>query len=276
MPPLWIWTLLAVISLGGVALLYRMATDIRENEYRVRAEYLRQPVDTEEGRPYILFLGSSLTQCGIDSVSFIEEELRRYLGRKTVVRKLWRRATSLETLSSICLESGAPPPDLLVVEANMLFYSANPPTPAYELSSALRQLRKKNRRGSRYDPDNRPAFKSYDPAPLDDFRGSPADINQLTSFVQLVQTLEKKRTKIVLLNFPLEKTTDSIKWASNQTANYKRNVRLLQNSASVGILHLDVKMDSTYFIDRGHMNPAGARRFSRLLCAELAKRTATQ
>ena len=269
MPPLWIWALLAATCLTLTFILINVANQKEKEEYAVRSEYLAQPLDQNEAH-YILFVGSSLTQCSIDSARLLEEALSTETGQKTVVRKFWRRATSTAELFRVLRETKIHRPDILVVEANMFFYSAHDRSVSYKLSIALRELRR-GRKVVTYNPEEKPPLSRFDAKTVDGFRGEVVDTTQLKVFCEVASELARQGTKVLLLNFPLERTAESEKWKSADTAIYQRNIQFLKERLPVSEISMKVQLDSTYYIDRGHMNHKGAKVFSNLLQHELAK-----
>jgi len=266
-PPLWIWLIFSLVALISVTILFRLLAIKNENDFAKKTYYLQDKIKTAGENPVVIILGSSLTRCAYDSSSIMEKFVEARTGKKPVIAKIWRSATNLETIVDHMPVLKDIHPDILVVEANMLCYSAENSL-INEIPSLLSNVADREISKS-YLAEEKPQ-KRQDTGQIKTRRGI-IDTAQLRSFRQLALLLKTQGTRIFLVNIPVEVSEEVKKWNSSDTVNFKQNFNYIQQQ--VPFTYWDPKQfwDMSYYYNRGHLNTKGCKVFTKWFCDKLSE-----
>ncbi|GAC1389022.1 MAG: hypothetical protein NVSMB45_18900 [Ginsengibacter sp.] len=271
MPPLRIWVLLLSILTVLTIVVYLFERKESSQEKNAMVSYIQQRLAANFKKPVILIIGTSLTECAIDSAANVESELQSLTRVKPVLLKIWKKAGNPQALTDIVSSVKEFHPDVLLIEANMLSYTPKPiPLDARLLNTFHHII--KIKLGNVYTPEEKPVKGFQDMnEPLANLRDALVDTLQLMSFRTYVFHLQQSGTKILLINIPLEKIEEYNKW--NNPNSYKLYLNFEFMRRKVAFKYLDNKMylDTSYFLDKGHMNKKGCKKFSSWLCNELSE-----
>jgi len=268
MPPLWLWFVLGIATVLAFAIVYRLAVVKRENDFRSQMAYVQTRMHSSGNTPVVLVLGSSLTQAGLDKTCAMEENVRQLSGKDVTIIKIWKRATSLETMAEQMHDLEKLHPRLLIVEANMFCYASEAGLINQTLQM-IRQLAKFDPLYQSYQPDLKPGGGQYRKGGLND-RGKVVDTTQINLFRQFVKKIQEKGTEVLLINFPIEEREERKKWQSADTLLFNRNYNYLKAQVPFQFYRPDFYLDSSYFLDQGHMNGKGCTKFSQWMCGLIA------
>src|SRR5947209_1593109 len=120
--PLLLWLLLLMVAAALLLASYGFGKVKRRNDFSACASYVLNKFDAAGRQPVILVLGTSLTQCSLDSSAVLEDSIKKLSGKKAVVIKVWMQGTPLRSIMANMPELTRIHPDILVLEANMLTY----------------------------------------------------------------------------------------------------------------------------------------------------------
>jgi len=270
MPPLRVWLLFSALVCVLAVLLYFFEETIEQKDNLARTTYLQNKIKTSADRPVVLIIGTSLTQCALDSSNKFEESIRNRSSVNPLILKIWKGAGNVETMSEIVNQVKQFHPDLLVVEANMFFYSPRGPALTDKLLSAFHTLLKM-RLNNVYLPDEKPVtgFQNIN-QPVENFRDGIVDTSQLISFRNLAVQLQQHGTKIIFVNIPLVAEEEIKKWNSADTIIFRSNLNFMRSKVAFKYLKLNKYLDKSYFLDKGHMNQKGFQTYSGWLCDEIS------
>lgn len=270
-PPLWVWAALALLVLLCTTLVYMYERLMRAREYPAKTAYLVQRCSERHNRPLILVLGSSMTQCALDSTGEMERQIGTICGQEPVLVKIWKPAARIEEMVASMPKLKEVHPDLLVVEANMLFYLPDPVPLDSRMYSAFNQL-VRGRFREVYFPDVKPNRGMLEGnKDMAAYRQGLVDSTQLPDFRELARLYQHSGTRVVLINIPLQSHDEMRKWQSMDTSNFRRNLIYLQSAIQFEYLRPDVQIPDSCFIDKGHLNGQGTSIYSRWLVQALAK-----
>jgi hypothetical protein len=270
MPPLWLWAVLGMVTVIAFVLVYRFGVVVRENDFQSQMNYAQRRIRSFAGKPVVLILGTSLTQAGLDKTRAMEESVEQLSGKDVVLIKLWKRATRLKTMAEQLHDLEKIHPTLLIVEANMFCYAPRP-TRVNETLQMIRSIMKLDPLRQSFEPDLREDSTYHYKGGLNEYRDLIADTAQIASFRQLVKKLHDKGTSVLLVNFPIEDKEEHKKWNSADTLFFNRNYNFLKAQVPFQFYRPDFYLDSSYFLDHAHMNYKGCTKFSKWMCALIAK-----
>jgi hypothetical protein len=216
-------------------------------------------------------MGTSLTQCALDSSELLEASVKKITGCDPLILKIWKKAGSLETLMGAVSGLKQFHPDLLLVEANMLCYTPKEIPLDSRLLTAFHHLAKL-RLNNVYMPEEKPTvgFQDVNLA-VENFRAGIVDTTQLISFRNFAVQEQRSGTKILLVNIPLEGSEEFKKWKSADTALFNSNLNFIRKKLAFKYLESNMHLDRSYYLDKGHMNEKGFKTFSNWLCNELSR-----
>ena len=271
MPPLGVWLLLSILVCFFAVLLFLFEEKMDQKDNLARITYLQNTIKTSTEQPVVLILGTSLTQCALDSADKLEKSIRNKSTINPVILKIWKGAGNTETMSEIVDRVKQFHPDLLVVEANMFFYSPRGPALTDKLLSAFHTLIKM-RVNNVYLPEEKPVtgFQNIN-EPVENFRDGVVDTSQLISFRNMAAHLQQHGTKIILVNIPLVEGEEIKKWNSGDTTIFKSNLKFLRDKVAFKYLKPNKYLDKSYFLDKGHMNQKAFQTYSGWLCDEISR-----
>jgi hypothetical protein len=269
-PGLTVWLALLVAAMALVLLIFNLPSQDQLERKGIHTWLARQP-HGEKNRPLILMLGTSLTGCGLDSISILESCIHQLSGRETCVCKVWKLNAGPVTFAALSSSLKAAHPAVVIIEANTLFYAFRKEKgwPAY-----VQRFRDfVSQRNYVYEPDSKPLVLHRELKELETFRSGLMDTTQLAGFGELLQALQQQGSKIVLFNFPLEAPLEIKKWNSADTAVFFSNMNYLRRYCSLEYADQRMSWDETHFIDHAHMNTKGRQkqtlRFCRLVAEQL-------
>jgi hypothetical protein len=270
MPPLGLWAMVGVSTILIFIATYRFIVLEKEKDFDSRVAYIQYRSETAGNKPVVLMLGTSLSEYGLDSTAEMEKQVACITGKKPVIIKIWRPAIQLNQMVDNLNYLVTKPPQLLVIEANMLCYAPR--------ITVLNQTLRAFYSAFRFEPLHEPYFPDKTPEPttaktgnLADFRDKTVDTLQLISFRKWANRLQSSGTKILLVNFPIEKQEEVKKWNSRDTAAFNRNIRFLQQQLRFSYYKPSCYLDSSAFIDKAHMNKKGSKLFTSLISNSIAK-----
>ncbi len=251
-----------------MAVLFYLRTIKKENDFTQRSYYLQHTIKAAGIKPVVLILGTSLTRCAYDSSSKIEKFVQDSTGKRLVIAKIWSNGTNLETIINHMPVLMEVHPAILVVEANMFCYAAEDKQLIDEIPSLLYSLTAE-RIYKPYLPEEKPK-KPQDNGEIKN-RNGIIDTAQLYSFRILASALEKKGTKIILVNIPIEASEEIKKWNSPDTRYFNRNINYIKKDISVTYFNPKQYWDMSYYYNRGHLNLKGCKAFTQWFCEELSE-----
>jgi len=269
MPPLWIWSVVGLVVVLSAGLVYKVALLKTEKEFAFKTAYVRQQFAAAGNHPVILMLGTSLTECGVDSTNKIETNIEQRTGIRPIVIKLWRRATTTATFLASMPVLKKLQPAVLVVEANMLVSGYDGQPWVYRLQSAVVDATHFRILGKPYFPNSVGYYKS-EGFELNRFNNGVMDTSEIRSFKEFLVAVQARGTRVLLVNFPYQTSVKLNEWNNMHAAEINRNIRYIQNSVPVHYYNPKWCWDSTYFFDGAHMNQKGKQAFSPGLQTQLA------
>ena len=257
MPPLRVWLLLLLVVSVLAVLVYLFEEQEQGRDNFAKTSYIQNKIKTSTGRPLILVIGTSLTQCALDSSSILEASVKNIITGNPVILKIWKKGGNLVTMSEVVNQLKQFHPDLLLVEANMLFYSPQVASFSNKLLDAFHQL-VRLRLNKVYFPEEKPiaGFQDMD-KPAKNFRNGVVDTSQLISFRNLAVKLQQNGTKILMVNIPLEESEEAKKWNSPDTSIFNANLNFIRRKVAFKYLNINKYLDKSYYLDKGHMNQKG-------------------
>lgn len=271
MPPLWIWALVLTAAFSITFVLYKLTVKEKEKDFAAKMVYAQQAADQAGMRPVILIIGSSLTQCGLDSTKIMEDYIEKVCSIRPVIIKIWRKGTSLSSIVEAMPGLKKINPSLLVVEANMLCYAPIERTfSGNNISEVLTGLTNSGKMGEKYAADAKSNYKNEELRFLK-YRNGVVDTPDLVSFRQFGFQLHSKGTRIILANFPLEASQEIIKWHSTDADLFQRNFRYVRKLFPYKYINPDMGLDASFYFDGAHMNKKGSKAYSKWLCNEIAR-----
>lgn len=273
--PLKVWALLPLlIGVAGIIVYFFERSDARHEELS-RITYAQQRVRDSAGRPVILFLGTSMTECALDSTRVMEERMAMTLGVKPVFIKIWKVAGSAESFNNMLPMLQKLHPQLLVTESNMFWYMPKKIPLMGKLLSTFNHLMKLQTY-ERYFPDRRPVAPYWgDQDSIGKYREGYVGPMQLAALGTFLKRLQQQGCRLALVNIPIRPPYESKKWESSDTSIFTRNLSYLKAQASFDVLPAFHFTDKTYYMDKGHMNAKGAKVYSCWLSDQIAKEMLT-
>jgi hypothetical protein len=268
MPPLRLWLLLVVVMIFAALLLKRITDINKEKDFAYRTSYLLKQLSNAKEKTVILFLGTSLTKCDLDSSIKIESAIKNESGKDVAIIKIWREGTSIKTITEAmpALQNIHPP--LLIVEANMLCYKIKGEGFATEIPATLNKLLR-FKKHLPYAPEEKPTHRFTEDI-IGKNRTGIVDTSELKSFRELAEKLQANGTRIILINYPYEKKEEYKKWSSADTTLFKRNFKYIQQKVNFKYFDPKKNWDSSYYSDGGHMNYKGCLSFTKWICTTLS------
>jgi hypothetical protein len=263
-PPIWIWRVLLVL----VFLLTTWVFHLEEDKtwmFKPINNYLQKKNSESGNKQVILFLGTSLTRCSIDSSHIIENNLEDKLGFKPVVIKIWKNGTKLSTIIEGIPQLNMIHPILIIVEANAINEAPYKKNRIEELSNTLHKFVIPQK----YDPEFKTHVSQKNEALIERF--PVLDTSELISFRNWAEKLQNSGSKIILVNFPFEMSEEYKKWHHTDTSLYNRNFEFIRKRITFKYLDPKTKWDASYYFDNVHMNEKGCKTFSKWLCNSLVK-----
>ncbi|HTS44060.1 MAG TPA: hypothetical protein VMH01_06660 [Puia sp.] len=268
-PPLRIWFYLFIVALLIPISLYFIDRLRTQYEYNSRSAYLTHGFDTAGGRPVVLFLGTSLLECGVDSSRKIETCVRDLSGKQIVLLKVFRRASTLADIVYHTKSLGQVQPNLVVVEANMLFYRSAQEPVLTKYLDLFRSVITLDPMYKPYFPDARPVFRVIRKT-VNEGRNGLVDSFDISSFRELAARWQSKGTHFLLINFPIEDIEEFKKWNSADTSTFRFNLQYLREKIKLDYFNAKLKLNAGFFYDHTHLNQKGNNIFSQSFCRELA------
>ncbi|MBA4166565.1 MAG: hypothetical protein H0X41_03305 [Chitinophagaceae bacterium] len=214
--------------------------------------------------PIVVALGTSLTGSGLDSTEVLQKMIAEKSGRPVRVLKIWRLDAGPATYDSLLPALVQLRPSVVVIEANMLFYSFSKKKgwPAY-----VQRFRDfVNNKKEQYSPDSKPLVLKRHLSEMETFRSGLIDTGQLVAFTKLLAGWQKEGARLVLFNFPLEASLEIKKWSSADTVSFFRNLHFIERHCRIEFIDAKMRLDETNFIDHAHMNEHGQLKQSLLFC----------
>lgn len=268
-PPLRIWVYLFISGSLICIIIYFIEKSINPFEFGSREVYIKKELSATNGKQFILLFGTSMMECGLDSTSRLETCIRERTGKSPIVLKIWKRATTLASISDHMPLLHQLQPHLVVVEANMLFYRSISQPLLSRCMQTFHDIVEFELLYKPYSPDSEHHINPLANATPDSFRNGLIDTADLCSFRKLATAWQLKGTHFLLVNFPLEASEELKKWNRSDTIIFFRNLNYLRQKISIQYYDPHLKLDTTYFYDHAHMNPKGSKIFSPFFCREL-------
>ena len=274
-PPLKIWIWICIACLGMAVVLFFREIFTRASLDNSRINYLEQGFQKSGSKPVVLIWGTSLLESGVFSSDSIEKNIAKTCNSHPVVLKYWKRGAAISSLVNQLTGLKNIQPALLVVEANMLFYRPPEMTVRARYMQTFLDLISYKNAGMLYVPDAMPVFTPITRMAVDEFRNGLVDSNDIRSFRELAVLWQSRGTRILLINFPVEKQEEKKKWLRADTTAFRRNLRFLKEEISFTYIDDHLQLDESNFYDFAHLNAKGNKIFSiyfcRSICAQLRK-----
>jgi len=270
MAPIGLWVSVGLATILVFIGAYRFIVLEKEKDFTSRVAYIQHKMKSSGTRPVVLMLGTSLSEYGLDSSGVMEKMVGKITGEEPIIIKIWKPAVQIDQMVDNLGYLPGHPPTLLVVEANMLCYAPritflNQTLRAFYSAFRFEPLHEP------YFPDKTPEANSAHNGNIGDFRDKTVDTSQLVQFRKWSKSLNASGTKILLVNFPIEKEEEIKKWNNADTAAFERNLRFLKQEVNYTYYKFDDYLDSTAFIDKAHMNKKGSGLFTSIICKSIAK-----
>ncbi|HJW17351.1 MAG TPA: hypothetical protein VJ499_09525 [Flavisolibacter sp.] len=270
MPPLGLWAMLGVATILIFLATYHFIVREKEKDFHSRVAYIQDKTKKAGNKPVVLILGTSLSEYGLDSTIEMENQVASVSGKRPVIIKIWKPAIQVNQMVDNLEYLVTNPPQLLVIEANMFCYAPritllNQTLRAFYSAFRFEPLHEP------YFPDKTPEASTSKTGNLADFRDKTVDTLQLISFRKWANRLQSSGTKVLLVNFPIEKQEEIKKWNSRDTTAFNQNIRFLQQQLRFSYFKPSCYIDSTAFIDKAHMNKKGSKLFTSMICNAIAK-----
>jgi hypothetical protein len=270
---IWIFLLIAIIAVGVI--IFFRERSWRLSMLRCRNEYLEKSFQQAGGKPVVLVIGSSLTECGIFATDSIEKNICQFCNQDVKILKLLKRSATISEIINGLPKLRNVYPNLVVIEANLFFYKPfriDLRTLYGQTYNDMVSLRHKK---IYYAPDSMPVFNPIKRAEVAGFRNGLIDSNELRAFRELAGYWQSKGTQFLLVNFPIEELEEVKKWNGPDTLGFRDNLQFLRKKISFTYVDGHFKLDQSDFYDFVHMNKKGSSIFSsffcRVLCSQLGK-----
>jgi hypothetical protein len=218
----------------------------------------------------VLIIGTSLVESGLDVSDSISSCVRQATGRNIRVIKIWKDASRPSAIIGNLPALQEIKPDLVVVQANILFYLPADEAILSRYAQTFRDMLAFKNRHIPYMPDFRPIFRTQGISSVDKMRNGLADTTDLNSFRRLAMDWRSKGSRFLFINFPIEATLEQKKWNSPDTAIFYRNLNHLKEKIPLVYTGDHLKLDSSCFFDYAHLNKKGRTIFSAFFCHTLA------
>lgn len=290
-PPLRIWIYLFISTLLIAAILFYLDRLQTQYDFDSRSRYVTQGFAAAKGKPVVLVIGTSLLECGLDSSQKIEACVEKLSGKSIGLLKIFRPAATLSEFADRMKTLDQLKPNIVVVEANMLFYRSYQDPILSRCLYVFRSLFTGSLHQT-YFPDEHPyanipqqtvnsignslndtsqiSFVRVSEKTVDQLRNGLIDTSQLSSFRNLAADWQSKGTRFLLINFPIERSEEAKKWNRSDTSAFYFNMRYLHEKIKLEYFNTGLTLDSSFFFDQTHLNLKGSSIFSNSFCRILA------
>lgn len=270
MPPLSVWVFLLFAAICLSTCIFFVERSNRLYKKASTENFIRKEFGTANGKPVILIIGTSLVISGLTSCDSLAASIQETTGRDVTVMKLWKPSGLLSSMITELPSLQQVKPSIVVVESNMLFYRGAPNPFLTRYLQTFRDMLTFADLHEPYQPDLRPVFPPLGNLTVEDMRDGLVDSTDLVSFRELANRWQSYGTRFLLVNFPIEVSTELKKWNSPDTAAFNRNLDYLKQKISLEYNFTHFNMDSSYFYDNAHLVPKGNKIFSALICGLVA------
>ncbi len=265
-PPLAVWILLIPAVAVLFAWIYFTERSVQVYERTSRESFVRNGFQAAHNKPVVLIFGTSLVESGLSHSDSLATCIETATGRSTKVIKYWQESAVLSSMIEEMPVLQQVQPSLVIIEANMLFYRGAEVPILTRYGETFRNMLAFKKLLNPYQPDLRPVFQQALSFPIWDMRSGMVDSSELATFRNLAERWQSGGTRFLLVNFPIEKGLESKKWESPDTAAFNRNIDYLERKIPLVYADPHLKLDSTYFFDKAHLNDKGSAIFCEFFC----------
>jgi hypothetical protein len=288
MPPLGVWVataaLIVVLLAGMVPLAFRARSQAiqrfdNQSETLLRTEWQHR---TDPVRRVVV-LGTSLTQAGVALPPFFAEKT----GGRYRVARLFRLGANLESFtdgSTVFRLLERYPPDVLLVEENLLFFPLDDQWALDANATGFRQVVQWLLRDAHL---TEPTGVPFDALPAGYDTVYQTSGIRLRSFIEEIRqrrvrpfdstsalhrtfaALRRRGTRLVLLHFPRPAAVEALIYSPARKPALDAVAAAYERAYQMPHWHLDQPWPNQYFGDEAHLNRAGAARYSAWLADRL-------